>query len=109
MVQFVAGRTSRLADDEGSMTRILTALHLSDPSSLKRALTTGISAVMLIIINPFLLKVGLAPLSDGVIASVAGVLAIYVLQSGLKSRAIAGSSHTAHDASSATKPKTPAR
>jgi hypothetical protein len=105
----VAGRTSRLADDEGSMMRILTALHLSDPSSLKRALTTGISAVMLIIINPFLLKVGLAPLSDGVIASVAGVVAIYVLQSGLKSRAIAGSSHTAHDASSATKPKTPAR
>lgn len=91
------------------MTRLLAALHLSDPSSLKRALTTGISAVMLIIINPFLLKVGLAPLSDGVIASVAGVVAIYVLQSGLKSHAIAGSSHTAHDASSATKPKTPAR
>lgn len=91
------------------MTKLLTALHLSDPSSLKRALTTGISAVILIIINPLLLKVGLAPLSDGVIASVAGVVAIYVLQSGLKSRAIAGLSHTAHDASSATKPKTPAR
>jgi hypothetical protein len=105
----VTGRTSRLADDEGSMTRILTALHLSDPSSLKRALTTGISAVMLIIINPFLLKVGVAPLSDGVIASVAGVVAIYVLQSGLKSRAIAGANHTAPDASSAIKPKTPAR
>jgi hypothetical protein len=105
----VTGRTSRLADDEGSMTRILTALHLSDPSSLKRALTTGISAAMLITINPFLLKVGLAPLSDGVIASVAGVVAIYVLQSGLKSRASAGASHTAHDASNALKPKTPAR
>lgn len=91
------------------MTRILTALHLSDPSSLKRALTTGISAVMLITINPFLLKVGLAPLSDGVIASVAGVVAIYVLQSGLKSRAIAGSNHTSHDASNALKPKTTAR
>lgn len=91
------------------MTRLLTALHLSDPSSLKRALTTSISAVMLITINPFLLQVGLAPLSDGVIASVAGVVAIYVLQSGLKSRALSGSSHAAHDTSSAIKPKTPAR
>jgi hypothetical protein len=105
----VTGRISRLADDEGSMMRILTALHLSDPSSLKRALTTGISAVMLITINPFLLKVGLAPLSDGVIASVAGVVAIYVLQSGLKSRAIANANHTAHDSSNAIRPKTPAR
>jgi len=91
------------------MTRLLTALHLSDPSSLKRALTTSISAVMLITINPFLLKAGLAPLSDGVIASVAGVVAIYVLQSGLKSRAIASAGHTAHDASNVIKPKTPAR
>lgn len=91
------------------MTRILTALHLSDPSSLKRALTTGISAVMLITINPFLLKVGLAPLSDGVIASVAGVVAIYVLQSGLKSRAIAGANHPAHDSFNAIKPKNPTR
>ena len=91
------------------MTRLLTALHLSDPSSLKRALTTSISAVMLITINPFLLKAGLAPLSDGVIASVAGVVAIYVLQSGLKSRAVASASHTAHDASNVIKPKAPAR
>ena len=91
------------------MTRILPALHLSDPSSLKRALTTGISAVMLITINPLLLKVGLTPLSDGVVASVAGVVAIYVLQSGLKSRAVAGTGRTAHDASNVIKPKAPAR
>ncbi len=91
------------------MTRILTALHLSDPNSLKRALTTSISAVMLITINPLLLNVGLVPLSDSVIASVAGVVAIYVLQSRLKSRAISGSSHAAHEASNAIKPKTRAR
>lgn len=91
------------------MTRILTALHLNDPASLKRALTTSISAVMLITINPVLLKLSLAPISSGVIASVAGMVAVYVLQSGLKSRAVAVASLTGHDAAHAIKPKLPAR
>ena len=91
------------------MTRILTALHLNDPASLKRALTTSISAVMLITINPVLVKLSLAPISSGVIASVAGIIAVYVLQSGLKSRAIAVASHAMSEAAHAIKPKLPAR
>jgi hypothetical protein len=86
------------------MTRILTALH--DPASLKRALTTAMSAVMLIIINPLLVMLSLTPISDGVIASAAGIVAVYILQSGLKSRSIARASHATSDA---IKPKLPAR
>jgi hypothetical protein len=91
------------------MTRILTALHLADPASLKRALTTSISAVMLITINPLLVKLSLAPISDGVIASVAGIVAVYILQSGLKSRSIAVASHANSDATHAIKAKPPVR
>ncbi len=91
------------------MTKILTALHLADPASLKRALTTFISAVMLITINPVLVKLTLAPVSDGVIASVAGIVAVYVLQSGLKSRAFAVASHATSETAPAIKPKLPVR
>ncbi|MCA3016479.1 MAG: hypothetical protein INH41_29200 [Myxococcaceae bacterium] len=91
------------------MTRILTVLHLADPASIKRALTTSISAVMLITINPLLLKLSLAPISDGVIASVAGMVAVYVLQSGLKSGAIAVAGRGTSEAAHAIKPKLPVR
>lgn len=71
------------------MHKILAALHLDDPASLKRALTTALSATALLSINPILLKVGVQPISDATIASVAGLVTVFVLQSGLKSRAIA--------------------
>lgn len=91
------------------MTKLLTALHLADPASIKRALTTSISAVMLVTINPLLVKLSLTPISDGVIASVAGMIAVYVLQSGLKSRAISVARHATSDAAHAIKPKLPVR
>jgi len=69
------------------MGAILAALHLDSPDSLKRALTTGLGAVALLAINPLLAKWGLPPLSDVTIGSVASVIAMFVLQSGLKSKA----------------------
>ncbi|MBE2248620.1 MAG: hypothetical protein IAE78_03650 [Myxococcus sp.] len=71
------------------MTTLLTALHLNDPASLKRGLTAALSALVLLAINPVLLKWHVPPVSDAVIASVAGVVAIFILQSGLKSSSIA--------------------
>jgi len=79
------------------MTKLLTALHLNDPASLKRALTAGLSALVLLAINPVLLKWHVPPISDAVIASVAGVIAIFILQSGLKSSAIAVANLTGPD------------
>jgi len=67
------------------MLKLLTTLHLNDPASLKRALTTAISVVVLLTINPILSTWNIPPVSTGAIASVAGV----ILQSGLKSGAIA--------------------
>ncbi|MDP1826643.1 MAG: hypothetical protein Q8L48_25455 [Archangium sp.] len=77
------------------MTKLLAALHLNDPASLKRALTAALSAMALLAINPLLIKWHMPPISDAVIASVAGIIAIFVLQSGLKSGAIAVASLTA--------------
>jgi hypothetical protein len=77
------------------MTKLLTALHLNDPASLKRALTAALSAMVLLAINPLLIKWHIPPISDAVIASVAGVIAIFILQSGLKSGAVAVASLTA--------------
>jgi hypothetical protein len=86
-------------------TRILTAPHLAEPASRKRALTTFLSALMLITINPVLVKLSLTPLSDGVIASVAGLLAVYVLQSGLKSRTFSVASPSVQGAAHSNKSK----
>jgi hypothetical protein len=77
------------------MTKLLIALHLNDPASLKRALTAALSAMVLLAINPLFIKWHMPPISDAVIASVAGVIAIFILQSGLKSGAIAVASLTA--------------
>jgi hypothetical protein len=80
------------------MIKLLTALHLNDPASLKRALTAALSAMVLLAINPLFIKWHMPPISDAVIASVAGVIAIFILQSGLKSGAIAVASLTASTA-----------
>ena len=69
------------------MGAILAALHLDSPDSLKRALTTGLGGLALLVINPLLAKWGLPPLSDVTIGSVAMLITTFVLQSGLKSKA----------------------
>jgi hypothetical protein len=86
------------------MTKLLTILNLSDPASLKRALTTALTAMVLLAINPLLLKLNIPPLSNGVIFSVAGVVAVYILQSGLKSEAIAVAGLNASSPSASTAP-----
>lgn len=69
------------------LTKILTALHLDDPASLKRAIATVLGTLCLLLVNPLLSKVGLPPVSDEVLLGLAGLIATFVLQSGLKSAA----------------------
>lgn len=69
------------------MEKILAAFHLDSPDSLKRALATILGGAALLGLNPYLQSKGLPPVSDEVLMSVAGVLATFILQSGLKSRA----------------------
>ena len=71
------------------MTSILEALHLDDPASLKRAIASGLGFIVLLLVNPFLQSKGLPTVSDGEIASAAGVLAVFIAQSGAKSIAAA--------------------
>lgn len=90
------------------MHKILAALHLDDPASLKRALTTALSAMALLSLNPILTKLGMAPVSDATVASVAGLITIFVLQSGLKSKAVAVANLTArHAEHAAIRPPVP--
>ena len=79
------------------LTRILTTLHLTNPASLKRGLTTASTAAVLLTINPILTAFRAQPISTATIASVAGLIAVYVLQSGL---------HSAIEAIVAPRPKT---
>lgn len=69
------------------MDKILAALHLDSPDSLKRALTSGLGALALLAINPLLAKWGIPPISDVTIGSVAMLITTFILQSGLKSKA----------------------
>ena len=67
------------------MEKLLAALHLDDPASLKRALTTILGAVTLLGINPLLAKWNIPPIDDANLAMVAGLLATSILQSGANS------------------------
>jgi hypothetical protein len=67
------------------LTRVLTTLHLANPDSLSRGLITGSSAAALLAINPILTAFHWTTISNSTIASVAGLIAVYVLQSGLHS------------------------
>lgn len=69
------------------MNKILEALHLDDPASLKRAIAAGLGGLALLVVNPLLMKNGIAPLSDDTILGVAGIIASFLLQSGAKSAA----------------------
>lgn len=67
------------------MTKLLTALHLDDPASLKRFLTTVFTSVTLLALNPFLSARGLPTVDDATLATVAGLVVAYLLQSGANS------------------------
>ena len=86
---------------------ILAALHLDDPASLKRALTTGVGAVVLLAVNPVLEKYGIPPLSDTVVGVVAALLATFVLQSSSKSKAQITAEMSVAVAAAASGVKTP--
>jgi len=72
--------------------RILTTLHLDDPASLKRAIATILTGVALLLlggVNSFLSAHGLPTIDQATVTaamgSLAGVVAIYLLQSGANS------------------------
>ena len=70
------------------MDKILAALHLDDPASLKRALTSAIGSIVLLGINPLLAAHpawNIPPISDANLGMVAGLLATFILQSGANS------------------------
>ena len=67
------------------MLRFLAAFHLDDPSSLKRALTTALGGFVVLAVNPILHARGLPEVSDTALELFAGMLATFVVQSGVKS------------------------
>jgi hypothetical protein len=70
------------------MDKILAALHLDDPASLKRALTSALGTIVLLGVNPLLSSHpawGIPPVSDANLGMVAGLLATFLLQSGANS------------------------
>lgn len=69
------------------MLKVLAAFGLADPASLKRALSTVFGGVAILLINPLLVKWGMPPVDDSVLAIFAGLLATFILQSGANSMA----------------------
>lgn len=67
---------------------ILTALHLDSPDSLKRAIATALGAGV-VLAAPLLKSHGLPVPSDEVLLGFAGLVATFVLQSGVKAAAVA--------------------
>jgi hypothetical protein len=67
--------------------KILAAVGLDNADSLKRAIATAIGAIVTLGINPLLASRGLPTIPAGVLQAVAGLLATFVLQSGVKSAA----------------------
>ena len=66
------------------MTKLLAALHLDSPDSLKRAIVFLLSAVASLGINPLLVKENLPPISDANLLAFAGIVTGFLLQSGAK-------------------------
>lgn len=69
--------------------KILAAFHLDSPDSLKRAIATAIGGLAVLLINPFLVARGLPPVNDVAIEAFAGLLVVYVIQSGAKAALVA--------------------
>ena len=70
------------------VTKILAVFHLDDPASLKRFLLLVITA-LISLASPTLQKWGIQMPSDGVLEMLVGVVAVFLLQSGIKSAAVA--------------------
>jgi len=69
------------------MTKILAVFHLDDPASLKRFLLLVITA-LISLSSPTLQKWGIQMPSDGVLEMFVGLVAVFLLQSGIKSAAV---------------------
>lgn len=69
------------------MDKILAAFHLDDPASLKRAIVLALGGVVTLAVNPFLQSKGIPGVSDTALEMFAGLVATFLLQSGLKSAA----------------------
>lgn len=70
------------------MTKLLEALHLDSPDSLKRFLVLVVSAVV-VLLSPLLARFGLPVPDDTAIAAFVGLISVFLLQSGAKSIAAA--------------------
>jgi hypothetical protein len=66
------------------MTSILAFFHLDDPASLKRALAVALTALATLL-RPILSAKGIPVPDDEQMTALAGLVAMYVLQSGAKS------------------------
>lgn len=66
------------------MTRLLAFFHLDSPDSLKRAVAVGLTALATLV-RPFLAAKGIPTPDDEQMTALAGLVALYVLQSGVKS------------------------
>ena len=67
------------------MNKLLAAVHLDDPASLKRFIVLVLSTIGLGIINPVLEAKGLPVLTDTHILAIAGVILTWLAQSGANS------------------------
>jgi ABC-type Co2+ transport system permease subunit len=65
--------------------KLLAAVHLDDPASLKRFIVLVLSTIGLGIINPVLESKGLPVLTDTHILAIAGVILTWLAQSGANS------------------------
>lgn len=77
------------------MDKVLAAVHLDSPDSMKRFLVLVGGAICLVLINPILASKGLPTVSDGAIESAAAAIVAYIAQSGYKSAQAAGSAAAA--------------
>ena len=71
------------------MASILAAFGISDPASLKRLLSSAIGGLILLVANPALAHFGMPSVPPGVVEMLVGLLATFVLQSGIKSAVVA--------------------
>ena len=80
------------------MSKFLAAIHLDDPSSLKRFIVGGASA-LLVLLAPLLAKWGLPMPSDIQLETFAAIVSVFLLQSGANAIAQANAAGKAAAAS----------
>ena len=86
------------------VTKILAVFHLDDPASLKRFLLLVITAAVSLA-APWCASKGWPVPSDAVLETLAAVVAVFLLQSGIKSAAVAHGEAVAAAAAEVTTPE----